>query len=326
MVFVDFGILIVSIIILGKSAQLVIENVYSLSKYFQINQITIGFLLLSVSTSLPELSIAVNSAIAGEGAISAGDVFGSNIANILIVLGIGAFLYGIKIQGNAVKQIGLILLITTLISIYIIFSSALFNRSMNSIEGLILIFFFVGFSYWTIKNKDTDFEPPSATISKKEAMNSFLYFFSGIFLVIISSVFVVNSAIKISTSLGVAESFIGATIIAIGTSLPELSTTLTAIKKKYYDLAIGNIVGSNMANITLVLGLNAFINPIHLNIPVFIAALLFAVIANFLLFYFSAVNKGIGKFGGLLFLVTYVFFIIAISGLQGANSGILQFS
>ncbi len=321
---VELGVLVLSIFFLAKAAEQVIENAVILSRYFRINQLAVGFLLVSVATSLPELSIAVNSAIAGEGAISAGDVFGSNIANILIILGIGSFLYGMKISGKAVKQVGIILLITTLISVYIIFSSSLFSRAMNFYEGLVLIILFCIYAIWTLRNRDSPYAHPKLSVPKGKAVHSFLLFALGIVIVIIASGFVVDSTIALSVELGIAESFIGSTLIAIGTSMPELGTTLAAVRKKYYGLVIGNIVGSNMTNLTLVLGINSVINPIFLNIPVFMAALLFAVISNFILFYLAAVNKGIGRYGGLIMLATYLLFIISISALQGGATGMID--
>ena len=133
---------------------------------------------------------------------------------------------------------------------------------------------------------------------------------------IISSGFVVESAVNLSRMLGIAESFIGATIIAVGTSLPELSVDLQAIRRKQYGLALGDAIGSNMTNLTLVLGAAAVINPIHVQIPVFIAALLFAVIANIMLLYVAATNKGVRKNGGILFLAMYAIYFISIFILQ----------
>jgi cation:H+ antiporter len=139
----------------------------------------------------------------------------------------------------------------------------------------------------------------------------------------VSSAFVVDSAVSLATMLGVAQSFIGATIIAIGTSLPELSTALQALRKKHYGLVLGNAIGSNMANITLVLGVASAIHPITVHIPVFIAALLFAIAANTILFYSAAINRNIGRLGGALFLLIYAIYLFAILGLQAREIGVV---
>jgi len=177
------------------------------------------------------------------------------------------------------------------------------------------------YAWYSITKRSTGEDNNNGDVTKAEALKAFLFFGVGVLVVLVSSGFVVDSAVKLSRLLGIAESFIGATIVAIGTSLPELSVDLQAIRKKQYGLALGDAIGSNMVNITLVLGTAAVINPIHVQIPVFIAALLFAVIANVLLLYVAAVNKKIARFGGALFLVVYAVYIGVIFALQMREIG-----
>jgi len=315
MVVVELLALVISVIVLARSSSVVVDNAVKLSLFFGISQITIGFMLVAVSTSLPELSVSVVSSTIGEGAIAAGNVFGSNIANILLILGLGAFLYGIKINTSELRDISLVLLLTTLISVYIIFSSSVAVRALGFFEGVLLLGCFGAYAWYHLTSKRPE-ENNGTEVTKKEAMKAFLFFSMAILVVIVSSGFVVEYAVRLASLMGIAESFIGATIIAVGTSLPELSIDLQAIRKKRYGLALGDAVGSNMVNITLVLGVAAVINPIQVIIPVFIAALLFAVIANTVLLYVAAVNKGIGRFGGAAFLLIYAIYIVVIFFLQ----------
>src|SRR3989338_1058741 len=125
------------IVLLSKSATIVVDNVYILSRFFNIGTMAIGFILLSVSTSLPELSVSVVSSTVGEGAIAAGNVFGSNIANILLVLGAGAILYGFKIRKEDLRDVGFVLLLTTVLSAYIIFNSSIQGQVLGGIEGVV---------------------------------------------------------------------------------------------------------------------------------------------------------------------------------------------
>jgi len=315
MVVVELLALIISVIVLARSSSVVVDNAVKLSLFFGISQITIGFMLIAVSTSLPELSVSVVSSTIGEGAIAAGNVFGSNIANILLILGLGAFLYGIKINASELKDIGLVLLLTTLISVYIVFSSSVAVRALGFFEGVLLLGCFAAYAWYHLTSK-RPVENNGVEVTKNEAMKAFLFFSMAILVVIVSSGFVVEYAVRLASLMGIAESFIGATIIAVGTSLPELSIDLQAIRKKRYGLALGDAVGSNMVNITLVLGVAAVINPIQVIIPVFIAALLFAVIANTVLLYVAAVNKEIKRFGGAAFLLIYVIYLVVIFILQ----------
>ncbi len=312
---VEMITLLISLAILAKSSSVVVENAAKISKFFGISQVAIGFILLAVSTSLPELSVSIISSTGGEGAIAAGNVFGSNIADSLLVLVIGAFLYGLKIGKNELKDIAIVLVLTTIISVYIIFNSTIRNQALGFLEGIILLLLFGFYVIYIFRKKATEGNG-TEQVTKKEALYAFLFFSASIILVLISAGFVVDSAVKLAKILNIAESFIGATIIAIGTSLPELAIDLQAIRKKQYGLALGDAIGSTMTNITLVLGTAAVIHPISIILPVFIAALLFAIIANIVLFYVAAVNKRIQKFGGGLFLLIYVIYIIVIFYLQ----------
>ncbi|MFH0884530.1 MAG: sodium:calcium antiporter [Candidatus Micrarchaeota archaeon] len=309
-------ILVVSVIVLSRASSVVVDNIVRLSQFFRVSQVAVGFILLAVATSLPELSVSVVSSALGEGAIAAGNVFGSNIANILLVLGIGAYLYGLKISTRDLRDIGLVLLLTTIISVYIVFNSSIGQKALGFAEGILLLGVFAAYVWYTLKGKGAETVDGNGQITKKEALNAFLLFGVGVLTVLVSSGFVVSSAVSLARSFGIAESFIGATIIAVGTSLPELSIDLQAIRKKRYGVALGDAIGSNMVNITLVLGAAAAINPIQITLPVFIAALLFAVIANSLLLYAAAVNKGLKKAGGVLFLAVYATYLIVAFALQ----------
>jgi|WetSurMetagenome_2_1015567.scaffolds.fasta_scaffold142124_2 cation:H+ antiporter len=308
--------LLVSVVILARSSSWVVDNIVKISQFFRVSQVAIGFLLLAVATSLPELSVSVVSSALGEGAIAAGNVFGSNIANILLILGIGAFLYGLKVSRGDLRDIGQVLLLTTVISAYIIFNSMVGQKALGFAEGILLLGLFAGYVWHTLKRKRAETGDGTDKTTKKEALDAFLQFGVGVILVLVSSGFVVSSATSLARSFGIAESFIGATIIAIGTSLPELSIDIQAIRKKRYGVALGDAIGSNMANITLVLGAAAAINPIQITLPVFIAALLFAVIANILLLYLAAVHKELKKAEGMLFLVVYAVYLIVAFMLQ----------
>ena len=232
MIAISFLVFLVSIIFLYKSSESVIESSLKLSRFFNINQLTVGFILMAVATSLPELSVSITSALAGRGAISAGNVFGSNIANILVILGIGAYLYGIRINKLDLKDVGLILLLTTLISAYIVFNSSVSGKALNFVEGIILLSIFGLYVFSLLRKKKLDNSRPKMTVPKSAALKAFLAFCVGIVVVLVSSSLVVDSAVELAASFGLAESFIGATVIAMGTSLPELSTALQALRKK----------------------------------------------------------------------------------------------
>ena len=308
--------LLIFTFILSKASSLVVNNASKLARFFGISQLAIGFLLIAVSTSLPELAVSVASSSAKEGAIAAGNVFGSNIANILLVLGLGAFLYGFKVKKENLADIALVLLLTTLISSYIILHSQISQSALGLYEGILLLLI-AGWYGWRVLGKKRAPEGQSEIpITRHQGLMAFLFFTAGILAVIISSSFVVDSAVKLAEIAGVSKSFIGATIIAIGTSLPELSIDLQAIRKKQYGLALGDAIGSNMANITLVLGAAAAINPIAVQLKVFIAALVFAIAANMLFFYLATLKKKFERKDGTLMLALYALYLLTIFFLQ----------
>ncbi|MBS3069359.1 sodium:calcium antiporter [Candidatus Micrarchaeota archaeon] len=308
--------LLIFTFILSKASSLVVNNASKLARFFGISQLAIGFLLIAVSTSLPELAVSVASSSAKEGAIAAGNVFGSNISNILLVLGLGAFLYGFKVKKENLADIALVLLLTTLISSYIILHSQISQSALGLYEGILLLLI-AGWYGWRVLGKKRAPEGQSEIpITRHQGLMAFLFFTAGILAVIISSSFVVDSAVKLAEIAGVSKSFIGATIIAIGTSLPELSIDLQAIRKKQYGLALGDAIGSNMANITLVLGAAAAINPIAVQLKVFIAALVFAIAANMLFFYLATLKKKFERKDGTLMLALYALYLLTIFFLQ----------
>lgn len=313
--------LVIFTLILSKSASVVVENAAKLARFFGVSQLAVGMLLIAVSTSLPELSVSVVSSAAHEGAIAAGNVFGSNIANILVILGVGAVAYGFLVGKESLPDIALVLLLTTVISAYILLHTSIFGSALGFYEGILLLLIAVWYAWRLLGRKRIADGKKEANVSRHEGFVSFLLFSAGIVAVIISSSFVVDSAVKLAEIFGLAKSFIGATIIALGTSLPELSVDLQAIRKKQFGLALGDAIGSNMANLTLVLGSAAAINPILLQLQVFSAALLFAVVANMVFFYIAVVKKQFGRREGAMMILLYAVYLVVIFFLQFAEAG-----
>lgn len=314
-------ILFASLTVLAKSATFVTDKAVLLSEYFGVSQMAIGFILIASSTSLPEFSVSVIAAISGQGALSAGNVFGSNVADIFFVVGICAFFYRISLKKSDAIEVGGVLLMTSIITLYFIYSAfVLGSPVINRFEGLLLLLAFAVYIYYVLKKKRF-VENDGNSVTKKDALRAFVLFFAGIAVVLISSGLAVDSAVKLSELAGISRSFIGATIIAIGTSLPELSVELAAMKKKRYALAIGDAIGSTMTNITLVLGLAALLNPIAILAPTsLLTVLLFAVLANVIFLYITLSMKKIGKITGALLIMMYLFFLAIMVGAEGVAS------
>ncbi|MFH1786646.1 MAG: sodium:calcium antiporter [archaeon] len=316
MVLAELIVLVIFISILSKSAEVVVRNATKLAQFFGVSQLAVGILLVAAATTLPELSVSVAASVTNQGAIAAGNVFGSNIANLLLLLGIGAFLYGFRVSRDMLPEVGLVLLITTLISVYIIYHSQIAGNALGFVEGAVLLLVAAFYVSHILSKKGVKNGKAEAHVTKQEGLSAFLRFFVGIVGIIISSHFAVDSAVKLAEIAGLSQSFIGATIIAIGTSLPELSVILQAIKRKHYGIALGDALGANMINLTFVLGVASAINPITVQLSIFIAALLFAVVANMFFFYTAAVKRAFGRLDGTLMVLMYVLYVVAMFYLQ----------
>jgi len=314
MIIVDVTILLVSVLLLGYFANVVVSKSVILSKFFGISQLALGFLLIAWTTSLPEFSVAIISGIMKEGAISAGNVFGANIADILIVLGGGAFFYSIKLKREHATDAAFVLLLTIFITLYFVYSTFMFEKpQINMTEGLVLLLLFLLYIiYATAKRKVGTKESTEEAISKRTAVWAFLLFLVAIAGVIAAAGIAVDRAATIAHEFGVPASIIGATIISIGTCLPEITVGFAAMKKKQYALAVGEALGSTVVNPTLVLGTAAVLNPITVNAKSFFVILLFALGSAILFMYFALSERKLGKIVGAVMLGCYILYLIAL--------------
>ena len=243
---VSLLVLLASLSVLAKLSQYIIESAIVLSKYFRIGEAAFGFLLISVSTSLPEFLIAVLSSSSGQGSLSVGNVLGANIVNLTLVLGLGALVRPIIVKREDTLEISRILLIISIIPMVLIYTG-----NLDKFGGLLLLLAFFAYVYHISKRRLTVVAGDG--FSRRQASRSFLIFTASIMGVLVAASFVVNSALSISEMTGIARTFLGATIVALGTTIPELTVTLQAVRKGHYSLALGNAIGSPLTNLTLVL-------------------------------------------------------------------------
>ena len=253
-------LLVVGFVLLIKGADIFVDGASSTAQNFKVSKMLIGLTIVAFGTSAPELAVSISALANGSTDMVLGNVIGSNILNILLLLGIGALIHPIRVKANTVrKEMPICLLISTLLAVLFL-DISLAGSSENLItreDGIIMLLFFSVFLYYLIsmarqdkaKNKDEKAEKPQYKLGK-----SLLLVLLGLVGIVAGSELVVSSATEIATVLGVSERVISLTIIAFGTSLPELMTTITASRKGEQDLMIGNIIGSNIFNICIVLG------------------------------------------------------------------------
>lgn len=306
---IQIVLLIIGFIVLIKGADIFVDGASSIAGNFKVSKMLIGLTIVAFGTSAPEFAVSVKSIVSGNYDIVFGNVIGSNILNILLILGVSSMFHSLTVKNNTVKkELPITMLITTLFSVLLL--DSLFDNTKNAFtrsDGIILILFFSVFIYYLIslaRNKIDE----KQTEEYMPLIKSFAFTIVGIVSIVLGSNVVVDSASKIALTMGVSQKLISLTIIALGTSLPELVTSVTATKKGEFDIAIGNVVGSNIFNIGLVIGLPVAIfggtNQIGFNIIDLVVMLISAV----LLFAFSYKNYKITKKEGLVFLILFVIY------------------
>lgn len=301
-------LLIVGFVVLIKGADLFVDGASSTAQNFKISKMLIGLTIVAFGTSAPEFAVSVKALLSGNGDMVLGNVIGSNILNILLILGVSSVIHSLTVKNNTVrKELPITLLITSLFAVLLsdhFFDTSLPNSFTRS-DGVVLLLFFLVFIYYLIsmmrKKVDVEEEAPKMSLTK-----SILFTFIGLVAIVIGSNFVVDSASYIAKAVGVSERMISLTIIALGTSLPELVTSVMATRKGEYDIAIGNVVGSNIFNIGMVVGLPVAILGGINRIAFSYVDLIVMLVAAVLLFLFSFKDYKISKKEGIAFLLLFV--------------------
>ncbi|MBN2443305.1 MAG: calcium/sodium antiporter, partial [Spirochaetales bacterium] len=297
-------------------ANLLVNSASSLANRLRIPPIVIGMTIVAFGTSAPELVVNVFASLNKSPEITLGNILGSNIFNILVILGISAIIYPLIIKKNTTWiEIPLCLLSALVVTLSIndMFFEKKDYSELGFIDGVMFLFFFIIFLVYTFYLLKTEEITEELSIKHYPVPLSILYIIIGIAGLIIGGRLIVISATEIARDLKIPERIIGLTIISIGTSLPELATSVTAALKKNTDIAVGNIVGSNIFNIFLILGLSAAIYPVPLQkgSPL---DLLVNIGASLLLFLFVFTGKGrkIERWEGGIFLAIYLIYITVI--------------
>lgn len=325
----------VSFAALNWASNLTIGNAVKVSGITRLGKTTVGFSMIAFSTSLPELTVAVIAALSGGAPLSVGNVLGSNIVNISVIIGLAALLLYLKGRrkrnslsnsgsgnGNVVptfartdlSSIHFGLFISSLVPLILIYIT-----NATWAVGLILLFIFVGYMYRLYKVKIPAENGTAVAQEEKNKLKRYVSFMvAGALGVVISAYFLVESAVSIATSVGISQQVIGATIIALGTSLPEITLDLKAFLRGHPGLAFGDIIGSSFVNITLILGITFFVpslvgSPVTMNMSVFQNLIVFSIITNLFFWYFLS-REQIGWREGAIFLFIYALFVITTLG------------
>lgn len=312
----NIGLTILGFILLIKCADFFVEGATSLARNFKVSTTIIGLTIVAFGTSAPELAISFNAHISSNADMLFGNVIGSSIGNILVILGVAILIKPFRIENDVIrKEIPILLLITLGLSVLLLdtfFNTVLYN-SLSRADGVVLLLFFSIFVYYLFtilkadKANNTIIEQPKYNLFK-----SIFIILIGLAGIIFGSNLIVDNASALATSIGISQKIISVTVISIGTSLPELVTTVIAAKKGENSMAIGNIVGSNIFNICVVLGLPIVVLGEAITTTFTIVDVIFMTVSVFLLWFFSATAREIKRVEALVFLVVYVVYVVYV--------------
>lgn len=303
--------IIVGFVLLILGADWLVNGASSIAKRFHIPEIIIGLTIVSIGTSMPELFVSTTSALEGLSDMSIGNVIGSNLCNLLLILGLSTIIKPVKFQKETrIFEIPMCLVFTI---IFIILCNT--GGAINKIEAILLLLLFLLFIAYTVfmAKKQSSKEKQDEVKTEKRLLpilKDILLIILGVIGLKVGGDLAVDNAVNIANYFGISEKIIGLTILAVGTSLPELVTSVTAAIKGNSDIAIGNIIGSNIFNMLLIIGVAAFINPINYNLS-YNMDLIILVVATLLLALFPIIppKNEMSRANGMIYFLMYVGYI-----------------
>ncbi|MBN2331230.1 MAG: calcium/sodium antiporter [Candidatus Aenigmarchaeota archaeon] len=300
---IDLLMFALGIVLLLKGASLFTENASRIAKSLGVSDIVIGLTLVAFTTSLPELSVSTLSVIRGSSGLALGNIIGSNIANIGLVLGISAFLTSSIPGGKAELKQGYIMLAVTVVAALFIIDG------LSFLKGAILVSMLLLYVYYLSRDRSLREGIVERIIERESFPKGLALCILGGAGVILGSELLINSSVSMARSFSISETVIGLTIVAVGTSLPELATSVTAAFKRLQGIALGNILGSNIFNLLMVLGASAMAGPIIVESMLLVYSIPMMLLLTALLVLFMKAENKLGRFDGIALLLLYGFFL-----------------
>jgi len=303
-------VLIISLAILVKSSDLFTITAERIGLYLKLSPFIVGVTIVAIGTSLPELISSIFAVIQNNSEIVAGNVVGSNITNILLILGLSAiFAKEIKIKETFLR-IDLMVFITSVFILILI----MLNNTITLAESLILVSCFIIYIIYIIKTKTPTGKEMKPDFKKEPlGTKTYLSLIISILLIFIAAKYTIDSIVQISSLIGIGKEIIAATVVALGTSLPELAVSVSAAKKGKPEIAVGNVLGSNIFNIFIVTGVAGLFGTIIITQQILTIGSIFLLLSTFL-YFFGIKDRSISSWEGLFFVLLYALYIIQIIG------------
>lgn len=296
--------LLVSLVILYYGAEGLVFGASSLAKRIGISPLVIGLTIVSVGTSMPELLVSIKASMNGQGAISIGNVLGSNMFNFGLILGLSAIIYPLSVKRQLLKLDVPVMVLTS-----VLFLLLYLDFEISRLEALLMLLIlisYITYLFKTSKKEQKENQDSDIKLTKHWSLD-IIFFVVGLVALAFGSELLVENSVIIAERLGMSEAMIGLTIIAAGTSMPELATSVVAALKKRSDIAIGNIVGSNIFNILLILGVAGLIQPISTP-EIDYMDTLFVVALGLVLWIFMKYSSLIRRWQGAIFILMYILY------------------
>lgn len=310
-------LLLVGFALLIKGADYFVEGASKIAQSLRVSPLLIGLTIVAFGTSAPEASVSFIAAFEGNSDVAIGNVVGSNIFNITFILGVTALVFPLMVQSETIRKEIPFALLGSVALLLLISDIQLGSSDSNLIsrtEGIMLLLFFAVFLYYIFevarKDRLNIEENPADTANVSKVKNTILTI-GGLAAIVFGGNLVVENSIQIALSLGMSETLVGLTIVAVGTSLPELVTSITAALKKQVDIALGNIIGSNIFNIFFILGTSAAIHPLTVDSKIFSDVWLM-IIVTVLLMILARTKYKISRIEGSALAVIYVIYVVYI--------------
>lgn len=311
-----YVLLAVGLIFLVKGADLFVTGASSVARRFHIPSLVIGLTIVAFGTSAPEVAVSVTSALNGQSDITMGNIIGSNMFNLLVVVGMAAWILPFKVKETIIAKEFPFMLLSCVAVLILAFDLLLGNGTVNVInrtDGLVLLMLFAIFLYYLLSvalkaQKENQKEEVMISIGLTK---SIVYLVVGIVAIVLGGNLAVDAATEIALAWGMSETMVGLTIIAAGTSLPELMTSVVAAKKGESDIALGNVIGSNIFNVFFIMGISAVITPVSVSAAVAFDAVLLTVI-TLIAFIFALTDRKFSKGEGIVLFLLYVAYMIFV--------------
>lgn len=307
----NIALLVVGFILLIKGADVFVEGASKVAAKLKVPQIVIGLTIVAFGTSAPEAAVSITSAFTGNTGIAIGNIIGSNICNVLLILGMSGVIGLLTVKKNTFRyEAPFVILITGVLLLL-----GYLDGNLSRLDGAVLWVFFLGFLFYLYqlskKGDDSAVDDVPELTEKDRVWKMILMIVLGMAAIVIGSQFTVNAASDIATAFGVSDRIIGLTIVAIGTSLPELVTSVMASRKGKNDIAIGNIIGSNIFNILFVLGTASLVAPSGIPFASnFLLDSIISIVAIVVFMIFTARKMQLKKYGAAIMLAGYVVYMI----------------